>query len=136
MEVRITVDVIGRKETFTSPGHSIPPLLFPSINVCPVINVVLFVEFRTFLNIPSHHRPELIRKAVGLMLIFSPKGNKSWSSWSPFGLCSVTCGGGKQKRTRICCNPVPADAVKSCPGSNISSQSCNTNKCPGKSSVL
>ncbi|XP_056015238.1 SCO-spondin-like [Ostrea edulis] len=60
------------------------------------------------------------------------KGNKSWSSWSPFGLCSVTCGGGKQKRTRICCNPVPADAVKSCPGSNISSQSCNTNKCPAK----
>ena len=30
-----------------------------------------------------------------------------WADWSDWSVCSLTCGKGKQSRTRVCSNPAP-----------------------------
>jgi len=47
--------------------------------------------------------------------------------WSPWGRCSVSCGGGS--RTRTCTDPTPANGGDDCVGS--SRQACNTQDCGG-----
>ncbi|XP_078312803.1 coadhesin-like [Crassostrea virginica] len=54
----------------------------------------------------------------------------NWASWSGYGSCSKTCGGGSQSRSRTCTNPAPLYGGNSCSGSGTSSQSCNTHNCP------
>uniref|UniRef100_A0A8W8ILJ9 IgGFc-binding protein N-terminal domain-containing protein n=1 Tax=Magallana gigas TaxID=29159 RepID=A0A8W8ILJ9_MAGGI len=54
----------------------------------------------------------------------------NWASWGSYGACSVTCGGGRQSRTRTCTNPAPQYLGANCVGSTSSSQSCNTHNCP------
>ena len=53
-----------------------------------------------------------------------------YSSWSAWGRCSVTCGGGSQGRARSCSNPAPQYGGKACGGSASQTQSCNTHNCP------
>ncbi|XP_021353718.1 neurogenic locus notch homolog protein 1-like [Mizuhopecten yessoensis] len=53
-----------------------------------------------------------------------------WSSWSGWGTCSVTCGGGTQQKTRSCTNPARQYGGADCPNSATASQSCNTHDCP------
>ncbi|XP_060097171.1 A disintegrin and metalloproteinase with thrombospondin motifs 14 isoform X1 [Heteronotia binoei] len=55
----------------------------------------------------------------------------SWSSWSKFGSCSRTCGGGVRSRSRNCNNPPPAYGGRHCPGSTYEYQVCNTEECRG-----
>uniref|UniRef100_A0A7M4FX41 ADAM metallopeptidase with thrombospondin type 1 motif 14 n=1 Tax=Crocodylus porosus TaxID=8502 RepID=A0A7M4FX41_CROPO len=55
----------------------------------------------------------------------------SWSSWSKFGSCSRTCGGGVRSRSRSCNNPPPAYGGRNCPGSTYEYQICNTEECRG-----
>uniref|UniRef100_A0A8B9S8T9 ADAM metallopeptidase with thrombospondin type 1 motif 14 n=1 Tax=Apteryx owenii TaxID=8824 RepID=A0A8B9S8T9_APTOW len=55
----------------------------------------------------------------------------SWSSWSKFGSCSRTCGGGVRSRSRSCSNPPPAYGGRHCPGATYEYQVCNTEECPG-----
>lgn len=65
--------------------------------------------------------------------------NKSWSfsvdgkygDWSEFNKCSVSCGGGTQRKTRACNNPTPAFGGRTCEGPSVVTQSCNTHHCPG-----
>ena len=45
-------------------------------------------------------------------------------------MCSVTCGGGTQSRTRTCTNPAPAHGGAECQGQKTESQNCNTDECP------
>jgi len=52
--------------------------------------------------------------------------------WSPWGSCSVSCGGGSQ--TRTCTNPSPENGGDDCVGS--SRQACNTNGCGGNSGTF
>lgn len=47
----------------------------------------------------------------------------SWSNWTPFSECSVSCGGGSMSRTRSCRNG------SDCPGDNTENQACNKQKC-------
>ena len=50
------------------------------------------------------------------------------STWSGWTTCSVTCGSGKQTRTRTChqnCNHVPN-------GDLTQTQNCEERGCPGK----
>ncbi|XP_031569460.1 uncharacterized protein LOC116303960 [Actinia tenebrosa] len=54
----------------------------------------------------------------------------NWSDWGPYGDCSKTCGSGVQTRSRTCTNPKPQGGGKDCEGLAVSSQACNTHKCP------
>lgn len=52
-----------------------------------------------------------------------------WTTWSAWGTCSATCGGGTQTRTRTCTNPAPANGGANCVGSTTETQACNTQTC-------
>uniref|UniRef100_A0A8C5PUS0 ADAM metallopeptidase with thrombospondin type 1 motif 14 n=1 Tax=Leptobrachium leishanense TaxID=445787 RepID=A0A8C5PUS0_9ANUR len=54
-----------------------------------------------------------------------------WSSWSRFGSCSRTCGGGIRSRSRQCNNPPPAYGGRECPGATYEYQMCNNEECRG-----
>ncbi|KAM4662226.1 A disintegrin and metalloproteinase with thrombospondin motifs 13 [Discoglossus pictus] len=53
----------------------------------------------------------------------------SWSSWSAFSPCSRSCGGGVVMRKRQCNNPRPAFGGRTCEGSHIQAEMCNTQTC-------
>ncbi|XP_061184990.1 SCO-spondin-like [Saccostrea echinata] len=53
-----------------------------------------------------------------------------YTDWSKWDTCSVTCGGGTQKRTRSCTNPAPQYGGAACSGDNEENQDCNTQACP------
>ncbi|XP_040293013.1 LOW QUALITY PROTEIN: A disintegrin and metalloproteinase with thrombospondin motifs 14 [Bufo bufo] len=54
-----------------------------------------------------------------------------WSSWSRYGSCSRTCGGGVRSRGRQCNNPPPAYGGRDCLGPTYEYQMCNTEECRG-----
>ena len=64
-------------------------------------------------------------------LLLAVPGN--YTSWSEWGECSVTCGGGVQKRTRTCTNPPPSNGGPSCTEQNLGpasdTQECNKEEC-------
>ncbi|XP_038638742.1 A disintegrin and metalloproteinase with thrombospondin motifs 14-like isoform X3 [Scyliorhinus canicula] len=55
----------------------------------------------------------------------------SWSSWTKFGSCSRTCGGGVRFRSRQCSNPPPAYGGRDCPGPGSEYKVCNSDECSG-----
>ncbi|XP_073935176.1 A disintegrin and metalloproteinase with thrombospondin motifs 14 isoform X2 [Castor canadensis] len=54
-----------------------------------------------------------------------------WSSWTKFGSCSRSCGGGVRSRSRSCDNPPPSYGGRSCSGPMFEYQICNSEECPG-----
>ncbi|KAL1771533.1 A disintegrin and metalloproteinase with thrombospondin motifs 14 isoform X2 [Sigmodon hispidus] len=54
-----------------------------------------------------------------------------WSSWTKFGSCSRSCGGGVRSRSRNCDNPPPAYGGRPCTGPMFEYQICNSEDCPG-----
>lgn len=54
-----------------------------------------------------------------------------WGKWSPLSQCSVSCGGGKQSRTRSCNNPAPSNGGNDCPGTEKEEVNCATQDCAG-----
>ncbi|XP_066205595.1 A disintegrin and metalloproteinase with thrombospondin motifs 14 isoform X3 [Saccopteryx leptura] len=54
-----------------------------------------------------------------------------WSSWTNFGSCSRSCGGGVRSRSRNCDNPFPAYGGRMCSGPTFQYQICNSEECPG-----
>nr|XP_031316993.1 A disintegrin and metalloproteinase with thrombospondin motifs 14 isoform X6 [Camelus dromedarius] len=54
-----------------------------------------------------------------------------WSSWTKFGSCSRSCGGGVRSRSRNCDNPPPAYGGRLCSGPMFQYQVCNSEECPG-----
>ncbi|XP_069502497.1 SCO-spondin-like [Ambystoma mexicanum] len=50
------------------------------------------------------------------------KDTDPWSEWSPWSMCSVSCGGGEQTRTREC-------RQLECEGRSVQSKTCNTQVC-------
>ncbi|XP_069121387.1 uncharacterized protein [Argopecten irradians] len=52
------------------------------------------------------------------------------STWQPWSLCSVTCGGGTRTRSRTCDNPLPIDPGTGCSETLDDSKDCFTNACP------
>ncbi|XP_052070196.1 properdin-like isoform X3 [Mytilus californianus] len=54
-----------------------------------------------------------------------------WTYFGPWGVCSKTCGGGQQSRTRTCTNPPPAHGGDECQGSYQQIKSCQEQHCPG-----
>lgn len=55
----------------------------------------------------------------------------SWTPWTSFSTCTVTCGGGESKRTRNCTSPLPQHGGKNCSGVNNETKICNIDHCPG-----
>uniref|UniRef100_UPI00193A61B8 uncharacterized protein LOC120335429 n=1 Tax=Styela clava TaxID=7725 RepID=UPI00193A61B8 len=51
-----------------------------------------------------------------------------WAQWGEFTACSVSCGGGIRRHTRVCINGDPGDF--GCGGSNSEEQYCNGHSCP------
>ncbi|XP_036397842.1 adhesion G protein-coupled receptor B2-like isoform X1 [Megalops cyprinoides] len=51
-----------------------------------------------------------------------------WEEWSPWSLCSVTCGRGSRTRTRSCM--APQHGGKACGGPELQSKVCNIAVCP------
>nr|XP_046211417.1 semaphorin-5A-like isoform X1 [Oncorhynchus gorbuscha] len=54
----------------------------------------------------------------------------SWSCWSGWSMCSVTCGGGHYTRSRTCNNPPPAYGGDICLGLHTEEALCNIQSCP------
>ncbi|XP_069105026.1 SCO-spondin-like isoform X1 [Argopecten irradians] len=52
-----------------------------------------------------------------------------WATWSSWGTCTVTCGGGISTRTRTCTNPPPQYGGANCPSVNSETKDCNTQVC-------
>ena len=74
-------------------------------------------------------RQKAIRK-WSIQFVISVDGN--WSAWGSWGDCSVTCGGGTQRRSRSCTNPPMAHGGKPCTGQSTMIQDCNMHvMCPG-----
>ncbi|XP_022672218.1 A disintegrin and metalloproteinase with thrombospondin motifs 7-like isoform X5 [Varroa destructor] len=53
-----------------------------------------------------------------------------WGSWSAWGECSRTCGGGVIHAERHCDNPAPAHGGRYCIGERKRYRMCNTEECP------
>ena len=53
-----------------------------------------------------------------------------WNEWSDWTHCQVTCGGAKRHRNRECYGPFHGG--NECIGSEIQTEVCNDNPCPGK----
>ncbi|XP_044137668.1 A disintegrin and metalloproteinase with thrombospondin motifs 8 [Bufo gargarizans] len=54
----------------------------------------------------------------------------NWGSWSPWGACSRSCGGGVRFSYRECNDPQPQNGGKYCQGLRAKYESCNTQECP------
>lgn len=54
-----------------------------------------------------------------------------WNAWTGWSACSVTCGSGRETRTRHCNNPAPEYGGKMCPGNTTESKSCYPAYCSG-----
>ncbi|XP_056000284.1 hemicentin-1-like isoform X2 [Ostrea edulis] len=61
-------------------------------------------------------------------------GWSAYGEFTPWGTCTVSCGGGMQERsqTRTCTNPAPQYGGKVCEDKsrNMEEQECNTHHCP------
>lgn len=53
-----------------------------------------------------------------------------WEEWSPWSLCSFTCGRGQRTRTRSCIPPQYGG--RSCDGPETQHKPCNIALCPGE----
>uniref|UniRef100_A0A672FXN5 ADAM metallopeptidase with thrombospondin type 1 motif, 2 n=1 Tax=Salarias fasciatus TaxID=181472 RepID=A0A672FXN5_SALFA len=53
-----------------------------------------------------------------------------WGTWSSYGPCSRTCGGGVRFRARRCDNPPPANGGRTCFGNSYEFQLCSQEDCP------
>ncbi|XP_060071250.1 uncharacterized protein LOC132551155 [Ylistrum balloti] len=54
----------------------------------------------------------------------------AWGQWGSWSQCTVTCGGGKQSRTRVCDDPMPANGGLPCSGDSSVLGDCNVRSCP------
>ncbi|KAM4722858.1 hemicentin-1 [Rhinophrynus dorsalis] len=71
-----------------------------------------------------------IMGSVVVKAAFTVQVHGGFSEWLPWQPCSVTCGRGVQKRTRLCDNPVPANGGHYCQGAETETQSCQNKLCP------
>ena len=60
-----------------------------------------------------------------------------WTSWGPWGSCSVSCGDGPQLRERNCSEPAPKFGGRECLGSINETQSCYSGTpCQSKLTII
>ncbi|XP_038045102.1 SCO-spondin-like [Patiria miniata] len=54
----------------------------------------------------------------------------NWCEWSPWSICSVSCGVGQVKRSRECMCGEPLNGGKECEGKGAETQACFLEACP------
>lgn len=59
-----------------------------------------------------------------------PAVDGKWQAWASWGSCSVTCGGGTQRRERACLGPFFGGAA--CQGPQDEYRQCGAQRCPGE----
>ncbi|KAJ8306694.1 hypothetical protein KUTeg_015735 [Tegillarca granosa] len=57
----------------------------------------------------------------------------TWTTWQSWTTCDVTCGGGRQNRSRTCVKVATTDL--DCMGRSTQQQTCNKWECPSKKSI-
>ncbi|XP_069586533.1 SCO-spondin-like [Ranitomeya imitator] len=57
--------------------------------------------------------------------------NGSWTPWSPWSGCPVTCGSALQIRSRACINPPPRNNGSDCEGPDTERRECTNQPCEG-----
>ena len=67
-----------------------------------------------------------------------PVVNGGYSDWKPYGVCSKTCGGGVQTRSRTCTNPPPSNGGEDCSGlgPDSTTRECNNQECPSEIKLI
>uniref|UniRef100_A0A4W3JWV4 Hemicentin 1 n=1 Tax=Callorhinchus milii TaxID=7868 RepID=A0A4W3JWV4_CALMI len=55
----------------------------------------------------------------------------NWGPWLAWSDCSASCGGGEQRRVRLCNKPLPSSGGRSCPGDASQVSRCKGQPCPG-----
>ncbi|XP_052074013.1 A disintegrin and metalloproteinase with thrombospondin motifs adt-1-like [Mytilus californianus] len=55
--------------------------------------------------------------------------NGGWSIWTEWTTCTTTCGGGLQRRSRDCNNPLPRDGGTCCEGLSFDNRLCDSACC-------
>jgi len=53
----------------------------------------------------------------------------TWSDWTDWSVCSLTCGGGTQSRSRTCTRALHGG--RDCVGEATETQACKEQPCPG-----
>ena len=98
--------------------------------------------FETYQKMFAKFREKFVENRVGNVLtnylslrlnLFLVDGR--WSGWSAWSPCSVTCGNGRQERTRRCDTPVPEYGGKFCDGPAKEYHNCEEDDCPGNFTV-
>lgn len=59
-----------------------------------------------------------------------------WTDFGDWTVCTATCGGGTQTRTRSCTNPAPVGTGADCEGDGHETQDCNTEACPAPGTCM
>uniref|UniRef100_A0A672NA43 Complement factor properdin n=1 Tax=Sinocyclocheilus grahami TaxID=75366 RepID=A0A672NA43_SINGR len=67
----------------------------------------------------------------GTCLNINNRVDGGWTPWSVWSDCPVTCGKGKQIRTRACINPPPRNNGTDCTGPERDTQNCHAAPCLG-----
>lgn len=105
-----------------------------------LLKATYFFEHKWEITFPSLSAPKGLQITVNLWktgiiphlsyVFFTVDGG--YSEWTKFSECSVSCGGGKQERTRECTNPKPENGGKNCKelGPPSETNECNTAACP------
>ncbi|KAK6630185.1 hypothetical protein RUM43_004964 [Polyplax serrata] len=57
--------------------------------------------------------------------------NGGWSQWQGWSDCSVRCGRGIRKKTRLCNHPTPLNGGQTCQGPSVMKEDC-ISPCPGE----
>ncbi|XP_070817740.1 hemicentin-1 [Chaetodon trifascialis] len=73
------------------------------------------------------------RNLLGSVLVrvtLTVRVHGGYSEWAEWGLCSVSCGVGSQKRLRQCNSPLPANGGHHCAGSDTETRRCQGKPCP------
>ncbi|XP_065656244.1 SCO-spondin-like [Hydra vulgaris] len=79
---------------------------------------------------------DLIQTTYCNMQICKKKVNGGFSMWTDFSVCTKTCAGGVQTRTRECNNPKPENGGQKCDGMTKETRGCKNNFCPGPAGVI
>ena len=66
-------------------------------------------------------------------MIAFPLVDGNWTSWTPWGNCTLHCGGGEIIRSRECTNPPPDFGGRYCEGNGTEViPNCNPEECGGE----